>query len=76
MLYTPGEAELLVRMPCGIARFEQKAQNSKYQEAELRNILEALCEKGLVFDIWLGDHYRYALAPMADNLREINTGLP
>jgi len=71
MLYTPREAELLVRMPYGISRFEQIAHSSKYDEAELRNILNALCEKGLVFDIWLGDHYRYALAPMVVGIFEM-----
>jgi NAD-dependent dihydropyrimidine dehydrogenase PreA subunit len=70
-LYTPMEAEVLVRMPYGISRFEQIAHFSKYDQTELHKTLESLCEKGLVFDIWLGDHYRYALAPMVVGIFEM-----
>jgi Pyruvate/2-oxoacid:ferredoxin oxidoreductase delta subunit len=70
-LYSPREAEVLVRMPYGISRFEQIAQFSKFEQAELRKILENLCEKGLLFDIWLNDHYRYALAPMVVGIFEM-----
>lgn len=70
-LYTPREAELLVKMPYGISRFEQIARSTKYNNEELHQLLENLCEKGLVFDIWLGDHYRYALAPMVVGIFEM-----
>jgi len=70
-LYTPREADLLVRMPYGISRFEQIAHSTKYDQEELHQLLENLCEKGLVFDIWLGDHYRYALAPMVVGIFEM-----
>ena len=70
-LYTPREAELLVKMPYGISRFEQIACSTKYNNEELHQLLENLCEKGLVFDIWLGDHYRYALAPMVVGIFEM-----
>jgi hypothetical protein len=33
-LYTPMEAEVLVRMPYGISRFEQIAHFSKYDQTE------------------------------------------
>lgn len=70
-LYTPREAELLVKMPYGICRFEQIERSSKFEQAELHTLLENLCEKGLVFDIWLGDHYRYALAPLVVGIFEM-----
>jgi hypothetical protein len=70
-LYTPREAELLVRMPYGICRFEQIERSVKYDQVELHILLENLCEKGLVFDIWLGDHYRYALAPLVVGIFEM-----
>ena len=70
-LYTPREAELLVKMPFGISRFEQIELSTKYNQEELHKLLENLCEKGLVFDIWLGDHYRYALAPMVVGIFEM-----
>jgi Pyruvate/2-oxoacid:ferredoxin oxidoreductase delta subunit len=70
-LYTPREAELLVRMPYGICRFEQIERSVKYDQVALHILLENLCEKGLVFDIWLGDHYRYALAPLVVGIFEM-----
>lgn len=70
-LYTPREAELLVKMPYGISRFEQIERSVKFEQTELRKLLENLCEKGLVFDIWLNDHYRYALAPMVVGIFEM-----
>jgi Pyruvate/2-oxoacid:ferredoxin oxidoreductase delta subunit len=70
-LYTPREAELLVKMPFGICRFEQIAKSSKFDQTELHTLLENLCEKGLVFDVWLNDHYRYALAPMVVGIFEM-----
>ena len=70
-LYSPREAELLVKMPYGISRFEQIAQSSKFDQAELQGLLENLCEKGLVFDIWINDQYRYALAPMVVGIFEM-----
>jgi len=70
-LYSPREAELLVKMPYGICRFEQIAQSSKFDQAELHGLLENLCEKGLIFDVWLNDHYRYALAPMVVGIFEM-----
>jgi Na+-translocating ferredoxin:NAD+ oxidoreductase RNF subunit RnfB len=70
-LYTPREAELLVKMPYGISRFEQIERSVKYDQAELHQLLDNLCEKGLVADIWLGDHYRYALSPMVVGIFEM-----
>jgi len=70
-LYTPREAELLVKMPYGISRFEQIEQSVKFDQAELQELLENLCEKGLVFDIWLGDHYLFALSPLVVGIFEM-----
>jgi len=44
-LYTPHEAELLVKMPYGISRFEQITISTKYDQAELHQLLENLCER-------------------------------
>ena len=70
-LYTPREAELLVKMPFGISRFEQIELSTKFEQKELHQLLENLSEKGLVFDIWLGDHYRYALSPLVVGIFEM-----
>jgi hypothetical protein len=70
-LYTSRETELLVKMPYGICRFEQISQSIKFEQAELYGLLENLCEKGLFFDIWLGNHYRYALVPLVIGIFEM-----
>ena len=41
-LYTPREAELLVKMPYGISRFEQIALSTKYDHAELHVTRESV----------------------------------
>ena len=70
-LYTPQEANVLVRMPYGLSSFKQVAHSTKSDQAELRPILESLCEKGLVFDIWIKDQYRYMPAPLVVGIFEM-----
>ncbi len=70
-LYTPQEAEVLVSMPYGLSSFERIARCTDYDEAELRRILDSLCDKGLVFDVWAKDRYRYMPAPLAVGIFEM-----
>ncbi len=70
-LYTPIEAEVLVRMPYGLSTFEQVAHSTKHDPAKLHALLEGLCEKGLVFDLWIEDQYRYMPAPMMVGIFEM-----
>jgi len=70
-LYTPQEAEVLIRMPYGLASFEQVARCTKKDQTQLRATLESLCEKGLVFDIRVKDQYRYMPAPLAVGIFEM-----
>ena len=70
-LYTPQEAEVVASMPFGLSTFEQVARCTHHPEAPLRATLESLCEKGLVFDMWTKDHYRYMPAPMVVGIFEM-----
>jgi len=63
-LYTPREAELVVKMPYGLATLEQVEKITGFERVELQGLLDNLSEKGLVMDIWLGDHYRYTISPL------------
>ncbi len=63
-LYTAEEAEVIVKMPFGISTIEKIAQNVSFKEAHLRKLLDNLCDKGLVMDLWYRDHYRYMPSPM------------
>jgi NAD-dependent dihydropyrimidine dehydrogenase PreA subunit len=70
-LYTPEEAEILVRMPYGLSGFEQVARCTRHPPGGLRATLEKLCEKGLVFDVWIEDQYQYMPAPLVVGIFEM-----
>jgi ferredoxin len=70
-LYTPQEAEVLVRMPYGLSSFERVARVTRFDETSLRTALDSLCDKGLVFDVWVKDQYRYMPAPLAVGIFEM-----
>lgn len=70
-LYTTEEADLLVKMPYGMATLERIAQVSGYDQVRLRTLLETMCAKGLVVDLWLQETYYYMPAPMVVGLFEL-----
>ena len=70
-LYTPAEAQVLVRMPYVLSDFERIARITRFDRAQLRAILDGLCEKGLVFDVWVKDRYHYMPAPLAVGIFEM-----
>lgn len=63
-LYTPEEAELLVKMPNGLSTLGRIERITRYDRTELQVMLDRLCAKGLVFDISLRGKYHYMPAPM------------
>lgn len=70
-LYTPEEAEVLIRMPYVLSSLERIARITRFDEARLRATLDGLCEKGLVFDVWVKDRFRYMPAPLAVGIFEL-----
>src|SRR5512135_2801395 len=70
-LYTPEEAEVLIRMPYVLSSFQRIAHITRFDEARLRATLDSLCAKGLVFDVWVKDRYRYMPAPLAVGIFEL-----
>jgi ferredoxin len=70
-LYTPEEAQVLVRMPYGLSTFEELTRSTQHDPVQLRSLLEGLCEKGLVFDLWIEERYRYMPAPMMVGIFEM-----
>ena len=63
-LYTPEEAELIVRMPYGMAGIEQIEKVTGYPRADLSRLLDGLTEKGLVLDVTWGDKSFYSVSPL------------
>lgn len=69
-LYTTEEADLLVKMPYTIASLNKISQVTKYEESKLRKLLDGLCTKGLVVDIYVRGKYYYMPAPMVIGIFE------
>jgi Pyruvate/2-oxoacid:ferredoxin oxidoreductase delta subunit len=63
-LYSTDEADLVVRMPYGMATLAQIEKVTKYERARLQKLLDGLCSKGLVMDIWMFGGYRYMISPL------------
>ncbi|MEI7749114.1 MAG: 4Fe-4S dicluster domain-containing protein [Chlorobiaceae bacterium] len=70
-LYTPEEAEVVVKMPYGMSNFERIARIVNLDRPSLLRILESLCSKGLVMDLWLNEEYQYALSPFMIGIFEM-----
>jgi ferredoxin len=62
-VYSPEEAELVVRMPFSLSTAARIATITGIDLADLERRLAALCDKGLVVDVLVGDSYRYMPAP-------------
>jgi ferredoxin len=62
-LYTEEEAELVSRMPTGLASAHRIAKVTGVPEQRLVGLLEGLAAKGLVMDLAVGGGYRYTVSP-------------
>jgi ferredoxin len=63
-LYPAREAELVVRMPSGLAKLEEIQACAKMETRPLRILLDRLCGKGLVVDVFLNNDYYYCPSPL------------
>jgi len=63
-LYAPAEAELVIRLPYRPSTLARIASLTGEAEYRLRPMIEGLCAKGLVFDIWNGREYQYMVSPI------------
>jgi ferredoxin len=69
-LYSPEEAEVVVKMPYGLSALNQVARSTGYEAEDLQRILAGLTDKGLVMDLWLHGEYRYVPSPMVIGIFE------
>ena len=69
-LYTAEEADLVVRMPYGMASLDKIEQVTGYDKAQAQTLLEGLCEKGLVLDIGREGRYLYIVSPLVVGIFE------
>ena len=69
-LYSPDEAELIVKMPFTLSSLDRIAKTTGSDPGELEPMLTALCEKGLVMDLCLDGAYRYMPSPFVIGIFE------
>jgi NAD-dependent dihydropyrimidine dehydrogenase PreA subunit/predicted transcriptional regulator len=71
-LYTPEEADVVVKMPYTLSSVERIAQVTKVEKAHLNSVLEKLCKKGLVMDMWndKAGQYYYMPSPLVIGIFE------
>jgi ferredoxin len=62
-LYSPEEAEFIVRMPFTLSTVGRIARVTGRDPKEVEPLLARLSDRGLVVDLKLGDAYRYMPAP-------------
>jgi len=69
-LYSTDEADLIVKMPYGLANLNRIEKVTKYERSKLQKILDGLCAKGLVIDLWMNGEYHYMPSPMVVGIFE------
>ncbi|WP_031482755.1 4Fe-4S dicluster domain-containing protein [Maridesulfovibrio frigidus] len=62
-LYSPAEADLIVRMPYRPSSILRISEITGVDARKLRPMLENMCSKGLVCDMWEKDEYQYMISP-------------
>jgi len=63
-LYSTEEADVVIRMPYSLSNLDRIVMTTKYEKEKLHRILDGLCSKGLVVDIFLNDEYLYMPSPL------------
>lgn len=63
-LYTTEQADLVVRMPYGMATLDKIAQVTGYDKTRLQTLLDGLCDKGLVLDFGDQERSHYIISPL------------
>jgi ferredoxin len=70
-LYSKEEADIITKMPFGPSTLDTIAKVTKYEKTRLRKLLDALCFKGLVFDLWVNEDYYYLPSPFVIGIFEL-----
>lgn len=63
-IYTEEEADLVVRMPYVLSNLQRIAKITGYGSARLQTLIDGLCDKGLILDLWVDDEYNYMPSPL------------
>jgi ferredoxin len=63
-LYSLAEADLVVRMPASLSTIEEIEAATRLEPRHLGKLLDGLCNKGLVVDVFLNNNYYYTPSPL------------
>ncbi len=63
-LFSEQEAAIYIKLPYMFSDFNRILKITKCNRSELESVLEKLCQKGIVIDIWKNDRYYYMPSPM------------
>jgi ferredoxin len=69
-LYSTEEADVIINMPYTLSPFDRIEKTTNYEKTLLRKILDSLCSKGLVIDLWINDEYQYMPSPIVIGIFE------
>ncbi len=69
-LYSSEEAELVVKLPYQLSTIEEIQSETDYDKNQLLKLLEGLCSKGLVADLYINGAYHYTPSPMVVGIFE------
>ena len=70
-LYTEEEADLVVRMPTGLAGLSRIHAVTGIEERRLQQLLETLALKGLVMDLEIGGEPQFTVSPIVIGIFEL-----
>lgn len=70
-LFSPEQADLIIKMPYGLADLDEIEKVTKYERKRLQKALESLCSEGLVIDFWIQDKYYYMPSPIVVGIFEL-----
>jgi Pyruvate/2-oxoacid:ferredoxin oxidoreductase delta subunit len=71
-LYSTREADLIVKMPYGLANLDRIEKVTQYERSDLQKMLDGLCAKGLVMDLWMNGEYHYVVSPLIIGIFEFS----
>jgi len=63
-VFTEDEAEIFVRLPYVFSDLDRICRITGLPEKRLQKLLDNLCGKGLVVDVWVRDRYYYMPSPL------------
>ncbi len=69
-LYSPDEAELVIKMPYSISSFNRLVRTTGIEKTKLQKVLDSACSKGLIVDIMHNDKSFYIISPLAIGIFE------